>query len=320
MRYQTKLLVTAGLLLAMSLSAATLAYWGVAQSHTYLTRSRIAHDQLERQLQLSRHSQQLFKAWTDTLLTGITDRPLGAAYLHKVIDSDLATLQDLSEKELALVGPEESKAESAELERLAQIKGEFQHTLDQLGEVEQLRSRGRPDIAWQRLIDLLKGGIDQKLNALIEVAVAERLSKQEFSDIPSLVRAFVGAAGKTFASDETLYRIVFDSRTQNPVLNQIGLSGRHRIFAAYRDALLPFLDGVPKSRAELLVRVSFHLLAAAIVGKARVDDGALADLSWNVLESEIGTAAIAYLETSIRAGAKPIRPTRIRTSGTRKAR
>jgi hypothetical protein len=107
---------------------------------------------------------------------------------------------------------------------------------------------------------------------------------------------------------------VFDSRTQNPVLKRIGLSGRHRIFAAYREALLPFLDGVPKSRAELLVRISFHLLAAAIVGKARVDDGALADLSWNVLESEIGTAAIAYLETSIRAGAKP---TRIRKSGTR---
>jgi len=32
-------------------------------------------------------------------------------------------------------------------------------------------------------------------------------------------------------------------------------------------------------------------------------------------KSEIGTAAIAYLETSIRTGAKPIRPTRIRTSG-----
>ena len=116
MRYQTKLLITAGLLLAMSLSAAALAYWGVAQSHTYLTRSRIAHEQLERQLQLSRHSQQLFKSWTDTLLTGISDRPLGAAYLHKVIDSDLATLQDLSNKELAIVGPEEQKAESAELD------------------------------------------------------------------------------------------------------------------------------------------------------------------------------------------------------------
>src|SRR5680860_1727348 len=62
MRYRTKLLIAAGLLLAMSLSAAALAYWGVAQSHRYLTRSRISHEQLERQLQLSRHSQQLFKA------------------------------------------------------------------------------------------------------------------------------------------------------------------------------------------------------------------------------------------------------------------
>src|SRR5262249_17857928 len=106
MRYQTKLLTTAGLLLAMSLSAAALAYWGVAQSHSYLLRSRVAHQELERQLQLSRHTQQLFKAWTDTLLTGVGDRPLGAAYLHKVIESDLSELEQLTKSELALVGPE----------------------------------------------------------------------------------------------------------------------------------------------------------------------------------------------------------------------
>ncbi len=166
--------------------------------------------------------------------------------------------------------------------------------------------------------DLLQA-IKHDVTSRIEVAVAERLSKREFSDIPSLVRALVGAASKTFASDETLYQIVFNSRTRNPVLNQIGLSGRRRVFAAYREALLPFLESVPKSRAELLVRVSFHLLAAAIVGKARVEDGALTDLSWNVLGSEIGTAAIAYLETSISAGAKPIKPTTMRRSGTKKA-
>ncbi len=49
--------------------------------------------------------------------------------------------------------------------------------MDQLAEVEQLRSRGRPDIAWQKLIDLLKGGIDQKLNELIEVAVADETAE-----------------------------------------------------------------------------------------------------------------------------------------------
>src|SRR5712672_2790129 len=160
--------------------------------------------------------------------------------------------------------------------------------------------------------DLLQA-IKHDVTSRIEVAVAERLSKREFSDIPSLVRELVGAASKTFASDETLYQIVFNNRARNPVLNQIGLSGRRRVFAAYREALLPFLESVPKSRAELLVRVSLHLLlAAAIVGKARVEDGALTDLSWNVLGSEIGTAAIAYLETSISAGAKPIKPTTMR--------
>jgi len=182
MRYQTKLLITAGLLLTMSLSAAGLAYWGVTKSHAFLSRSRIAHQELERQLQLSRHSQQLFKAWTDTLLTGIGDRPLGAAYLHKVIESDLDELKRLTEMELALVGSDERRSETAEMDRLAAIKAEFQHTLDQLAEVEQLRSRGRPDVAWSTLISLLKGGIDQKLNELIEVAVADETAEVDRID------------------------------------------------------------------------------------------------------------------------------------------
>ncbi len=177
MRYQTKLLITASLLLALSLSAAALAYWGVTQSHTFFARSRIAHEQLERQLQLSRHTQQLFKAWTDTLLTGMSDKPLGAAYLNKVIESDLAALLDLTERELALVGPEEHKGESAELDRLAAIKHEFEQALAQLGEVEALRNRGRPDVAWQNLLELTKTGIDRKLNELIEVAVADETAE-----------------------------------------------------------------------------------------------------------------------------------------------
>src|SRR5687768_11267585 len=182
MRYQTKLLVTAGLLLAMSLSAAALAYWGVAQSHAFLTRSRLSHEQLERQLQLSRHTQQLFKAWTDTLLTGMSDRPLGAAYLNKVIESNLTELERLAQRQLATVSAEERRAEIAEIERLKAIKAEYEHTLAQLGEVEQLRSRGRPDVAWERLITLLKGGIDQTLNELIEVAVADETAEVDRID------------------------------------------------------------------------------------------------------------------------------------------
>ncbi|HYH70726.1 MAG TPA: HAMP domain-containing protein, partial [Methyloceanibacter sp.] len=177
MRYRTKLLITAGLLLALSLSAAALAYWSVSQSHYYFARSRISHQQLERALQISRHSQQLIKAWTDTLLTGMSDRPLGVAYLTKVIESDLDEFEQLTKQELALVAADEKKAEAAEGDRLLAIKREFHKTLDQLEEVEQLRSRGRPDVAWERLITLLKGGIDQDLNQLIEVAVADETAE-----------------------------------------------------------------------------------------------------------------------------------------------
>src|SRR3981081_1602245 len=77
--------------------------------------------------------------------------------------------------------------------------------------------------------DELLQAIKHDVTSRIEVAVAERLSQQEFSDIPSLIRALVGAASNTFAGDETLYRNVFDSRTRNPVLDQIGLIGRRRV-------------------------------------------------------------------------------------------
>ena len=48
-----------------------------------------------------------------------------------------------------MVSPEERRAEIRRARAASAIKAEYQHALDQLGEVEQLRSRGRPDIAWR---------------------------------------------------------------------------------------------------------------------------------------------------------------------------
>jgi hypothetical protein len=61
---------------------------------------------------------------------------------------------------------------------------------------------------------------------------------------------------------------------------------------------------VPKGRAEILARVSFHLFAVALLGKARNNDEALTDLSWKALATEVGTAAIAYLEANVGPGTK----------------
>jgi hypothetical protein len=54
----------------------------------------------------------------------------------------------------------------------------------------------------------------------------------------------------------------------------------------------------------MLIRISFHILAAAILGKAHADDQTLTDLSWNVLGAEISTAEIAYLEASVYSKAR----------------
>ena len=45
-----------------------------------------------------------------------------------------------------------------------------------------MRSRGRPDAAWSTLLALLKGGIDKKLNELIEVAVADETAEVDRID------------------------------------------------------------------------------------------------------------------------------------------
>jgi AcrR family transcriptional regulator len=151
--------------------------------------------------------------------------------------------------------------------------------------------------------DELIQAIKEDIIARIEDAVTERLSRERFRDIASLIHGFVGAVSEAFSSDESMHRFL-SSRSGDPVLCQIGSSGRRRIFLYYRDALLPLLPHESAERAELLVRVSFHLLAAAMVGKACADDQTLTDLSWNVLGAEISTAAIAYLQASVNSKAK----------------
>ena len=146
--------------------------------------------------------------------------------------------------------------------------------------------------------DELIQAIKEDVIARIEDAVTERLSRERFQDIPSLIRGIVGAVSETYSRDQGLHRFLFNRSISDPVLTEIGSSGRRRIFEYYRDALLPLLPQNSAERAEMLVRVSFHLISAAMAGKACADDWTLTDMSWNVLGAEISTAAIAYLQAS----------------------
>jgi len=147
--------------------------------------------------------------------------------------------------------------------------------------------------------DELLQAIKEDAIARIENAVTERLSRERFRDVPSLIRGIVGAVSEAYSRDQGLHRFLFNRSIGDPVLTEIASSGRRRIFEYYRDALLPLLPQNSAERAERLVRVSFHIIAAAMAGKACADDWTLKDLSWNALGAEISTAAIAYLEASV---------------------
>ena len=150
-----------------------------------------------------------------------------------------------------------------------------------------------------RCKDELLQAIKEEAIARIENAVTERLSRERFQDIPSLIRGIVGAVSESYSRDEGLHRFLFNRSISDPVLTEIGSSGRRRIFAYYRNALLELLPQKSPERAEMLVRVSFHLMSAAMADKACADDWTLTKLSWKALGSEISTAAIAYLEASV---------------------
>ena len=152
--------------------------------------------------------------------------------------------------------------------------------------------------------DELIQAIKEDVIARIENAVTERLSREQFQDIPSLIRGIVGAVSEAYSRDQGLHRFLFNRSICDPVLTEIGSSGRLRIFEYYRDALLPLLPQNSAERAEMLVRVSFHLMSAAMAGKACADDWTLTELSWKVLGAEISTAAIAYLEASVDSKAR----------------
>ncbi len=178
MRFQSKLLIISGLLLTLSLTAAAMAYWGVDRSNAYLQRSRYAHEQLEHYLQLSRHTDRMFKEWTRALLAGVIDRPFGSLRIDERLRTDIRNIRTAVAHELSIVPASEFGEEEKELARLDEIDEVVRATLDSLSEVERLSRTGERDEAWKSLGTLLGSNTDARLNSMIETAV-----KDEFEEV-----------------------------------------------------------------------------------------------------------------------------------------
>jgi AcrR family transcriptional regulator len=134
----------------------------------------------------------------------------------------------------------------------------------------------------------------------IEDAVTQRLGALAFSDIDDLVSKVALATAQAFAKDEALHRFLFSQPTESSRLDEIGSEGRLRIFDLYKTALVPLLHGVAPRRQDLLVQVSFQIIASALLTKARGVNATLNALSWSAVAKEFAQASASYLAGNVR--------------------
>ena len=132
----------------------------------------------------------------------------------------------------------------------------------------------------------------------IEEAVAGQVSGRTFTSIRNLVSTYALTTARAFARDEASHHLLFNLPAKGSSLDEIGIEGRLRIFAQYRTALLPFLVGIKPKRQELLVQVSFQIIASGLLSKARGAAEQRLTLSWTEVASEFGLAAASYLEAN----------------------
>jgi AcrR family transcriptional regulator len=149
--------------------------------------------------------------------------------------------------------------------------------------------------------DLLRA-LKLDATARIELAIIDRMTKGQFEGAEAVVIGFASAAAEALSADERLHRFLFSQPVRNDNLEQVGWDARSRIFAHYNDAIRVFLKGDSEEHVDIAVRVSFHILSAAFVGKAQGSDATLESLSWPLLLSEFGAAAIAYLRSTMDFG------------------
>jgi len=225
MRYQSKLLITAGLLFALSLSAAALAYWGIERSLHNLDRSRMADRQLEIYLQLSRRIYHSTLQSVVALAEGDRERAIALAPPSAGSRADVQRAWQLIRGEIAVVGDDEKAQERQELLRLAEIELE----IAELG--ESLRRAGRDSVA--------SGGPASR------VAAISNLSDPNAVFTAQIDAAIAGEAAEVSQTDRAA-RQLYD--------RLMGAAKLHALLAAFVTAacLLLLFQGLRRPLADLM--------------------------------------------------------------------
>jgi AcrR family transcriptional regulator len=147
-------------------------------------------------------------------------------------------------------------------------------------------------------------GRDELLQALkeevmlrIENSIIDRISKQKFSNIETVVNAFADAAVESISQDAEINHIFLNWKSDKFTSDiENGAAAHMRVYVQYREAITPFLMNLNKKKVEQISRVSFTIVAIAVTDKVKGGDPILNELSWTALAAEFGKAALQYIQ------------------------
>ncbi len=129
----------------------------------------------------------------------------------------------------------------------------------------------------------------------LEDLVRSRLEGQQFASAGAVVAQLAASMATLSKQDEALLRVLFSYPMTSAVSRGLVLTGRRRLVSLYKGAVSGFLQDLPEPRRDIVIGMSYHIVASAIVSKSRGDDPTLIDISWRDLAQEVTNAATAYL-------------------------
>jgi AcrR family transcriptional regulator len=129
----------------------------------------------------------------------------------------------------------------------------------------------------------------------LEDHVRDRLQGHHFASANEAVAELAAAMATMSEQNEGLCRVLLSYSITTDNLRDIVLAGRRRLISIYKEALSGFLQDLPAPRRDVMIGISYHIVASAIVGKSRGDDPTLIKMSWSDLAQEVTKAATAYL-------------------------
>jgi AcrR family transcriptional regulator len=129
----------------------------------------------------------------------------------------------------------------------------------------------------------------------LEDHVRDRLQGHHFASANEAVAELAAAMATMSEQNEGLFRVLLSYSITTDNLRDIVLAGRRRLISIYKEALSGFLQDLPAPRRDVMIGISYHIVASAIVGKSRGDDPTLIKMSWSDLAQEVTKAATAYL-------------------------